>query len=143
MPPRTPARPYVANPRSPEAGVADGARPGSRLARFGALLRERRVAASLTQAELAERAQLDVSYISQLERGLRDPSLSSMESLAGALGLSMSQFFDEATDDAASAHARAITQELLTLDDAAQRDAIEIVRRFRAAVERAKALRTR
>jgi hypothetical protein len=66
-----------------------------------------------------------------------------MESLAGALGLSMSQFFDEATDDAASAHARAITQELLTLDDAAQRDAIEIVRRFRAAVERAKALRTR
>jgi len=111
--------------------------------RFGALLRTRRVAASLTQADLAERAQLDVSYISQLERGLRDPSLSSMESLAGALGLSMSQFFDEAMGDAASAQARVIAQELSSLDDDALRDAVEVLRRFRAAVERAKVSRAR
>jgi transcriptional regulator with XRE-family HTH domain len=143
MPPRAPARPYVANPRSPEPGVADGAKPGSRLARFGALLRARRVAASLTQADLAERAQLDVSYISQLERGLRDPSLSSMESLAGALGLSMSQFFDEAMGDEASAQTRVIAQELSSLDDDDFRDAVEILRRFRAAVERAKPPRAR
>lgn len=139
--PRVPARPYTPGAKgrpSPE-GVADGARPGARFARFGERLRALRAAASLTQAELAERADLDVSYISQLERGLRDPSLSSIEAVVGALGLSVAQFFDDtfaAAGATRDAQARAIAQELSSLDEESRQDVVEILRRFRAAVER-------
>lgn len=55
---------------------------------FGDLLREYRVAARLTQEELAERSQLSVRAISDLERGraLR-PRVASVRQLAIALGL--------------------------------------------------------
>ena len=59
---------------------------------FGALLREYRRAASLTQAELAERAGLSVEGIGALERGdRRSPWASTVESLAEALKLETQQ----------------------------------------------------
>jgi len=136
--PRPPARPYASSAKrgSQRDGVADGATPGTR---FGERLRALRVAASMTQADLAERAHLDVSYVSQLERGLRDPSLSSIEAVTGALGVSLAQFFDGSSGEAldvTDAQARAIARELSALDDEARRDVIEILRRFRAALER-------
>jgi transcriptional regulator with XRE-family HTH domain len=45
----------------------------SRLARFAELLRERRLAAGLTQAALAERAGLSERGVRHLERGLGQP----------------------------------------------------------------------
>ncbi|MFO0604543.1 MAG: helix-turn-helix transcriptional regulator [Polyangiales bacterium] len=145
--PRVSARPYAPGAKgpTPRGGVAEGARPGARFARFGERLRALRTAASLTQAELAERADLDVSYVSQLERGLRDPSLSSIEAVAGALGLSVAQFFDDAAAAAGAARdaqARAIAQELSSLDEESRRDFVEILRRFRAALERAASRRS-
>lgn len=136
--PRPPARPYASSAKrdARRDGVADGATPGTR---FGERLRALRVAASMTQADLAERAHLDVSYVSQLERGLRDPSLSSIEAVTGALGVSLAQFFDGSSGEAldvTDVQARAIAQELSALDDEARRDVIEILRRFRAALER-------
>jgi len=53
--------------------------------RFGRALREARLAAALSQEELADRAGLHVSYISQLERGLKSPSLDSVAALAQSL----------------------------------------------------------
>lgn len=97
----------------------------------------RRLAAELTQADLAERAALDVSYVSQLERGLRDPSLSSLDALAGALGLSLSEFFDDGASDPLASQTRTLAQELSALDETTRRDAVEILRRFCRAVTRA------
>jgi predicted ATPase/DNA-binding XRE family transcriptional regulator len=55
---------------------------------FGQLLRHRRKAAGLTQEELAERANLSVRAISDLERGLRSvPQRETVHLLAGALDL--------------------------------------------------------
>jgi non-specific serine/threonine protein kinase len=55
---------------------------------FGELLRRHRVAAGLTQHELAERAGLSVRGISDLERGLRPgPHRDTVERLAQVLGL--------------------------------------------------------
>lgn len=56
--------------------------------RIGERLRAYRVRAGLSQAELAERASLTVSAISQLERGVRTrPHLHTLRQIADALGL--------------------------------------------------------
>jgi len=56
---------------------------------FGALLKRYRLAAGLTQEELAEHANLSVRAISDLERGLKTtPRRDTVELLAEALGLS-------------------------------------------------------
>jgi transcriptional regulator with XRE-family HTH domain len=65
------------------AGMADR-EDGS----FDALLRRRREAARLTQAEVAERSGLTSQAISMLERGVRrEPRVRTVELLADALGL--------------------------------------------------------
>src|SRR5260370_22768292 len=59
---------------------------------FAELLREKRLAHGLTQEELAERAQLSVRAISDLERGLkRAPRARTLRMVVGALGLSESE----------------------------------------------------
>jgi predicted ATPase/transcriptional regulator with XRE-family HTH domain len=59
---------------------------------FGALLRQHRLAAGLTQEELAGRAGLSTRGLSDLERGVRRaPYLPTVRRLAAALGLSESQ----------------------------------------------------
>ena len=48
-------------------------------------LRQRRIELGLTQAELAAKLGVDQAYISDLERGQRNPSLSRLAPLADAL----------------------------------------------------------
>jgi non-specific serine/threonine protein kinase len=66
--------------------------PGTSTTSFAALLRRYRLAAGLTQEELAERANLSVRAVSDLERGVRRiPYRETVETLAAALGLSAEQ----------------------------------------------------
>ena len=53
---------------------------------FGERLRELRVARNLTQTELAERSGSNRPFISNLERGIKVPSLTMVLRLANALG---------------------------------------------------------
>jgi transcriptional regulator with XRE-family HTH domain len=46
-----------------------------------------REAKKLTQAALAKKAKVSVSYVSMLERGMRVPPLDTLESIAKALGV--------------------------------------------------------
>ena len=58
-------------------------------ASFGELLRERRIAASLTQEKLAEMCHLSPKTVAALEQGRRRaPRLSTVKEIADALGLS-------------------------------------------------------
>lgn len=52
---------------------------------LGARIREMRQGKSLTLSELAEKTQLTASYISQVERDLIDPSLTSLRKISKAL----------------------------------------------------------
>ena len=58
------------------------------LSTLGLNVRERREARALTQEKLAERAGLDATYISGIERGLRNPGIKNVARLAKALRLS-------------------------------------------------------
>ncbi|MCY4258375.1 MAG: helix-turn-helix transcriptional regulator [bacterium] len=55
---------------------------------FGAYLRSQRKLAQLTLRELSDLAQVSNPYLSQLERGLHQPSVRVIKSLAKALNLS-------------------------------------------------------
>ncbi len=56
--------------------------------RFGVKLRELRQQKKLTQEELADRAGMHFTYIGQIERGLRNPSLVNLYKLSKALKIS-------------------------------------------------------
>jgi transcriptional regulator with XRE-family HTH domain len=55
------------------------------LAKLGLNVRKRREARELTQETLAERASLDPTYISGIERGLRNPGIKNVAKLAKVL----------------------------------------------------------
>ncbi|MGE0503535.1 MAG: helix-turn-helix domain-containing protein [Rhizobiaceae bacterium] len=59
---------------------------------LGQRLRDRRLALGLTLKEVADRAGLSVGFISQIERGITTPSLSSLVSVARVLGAHVSDF---------------------------------------------------
>lgn len=63
---------------------------------FGAYLRAQRQSASLTLRELATLANISNPYLSQLERGLHQPSVAVIRSLADALNLSAEVLLAEA-----------------------------------------------
>ena len=61
------------------------------LAALGQNVRRRREARELTQEKLAEKAGLDPTYISGIERGLRNPGIKNVARLAKALGLTTAE----------------------------------------------------
>ncbi|NJO75083.1 MAG: helix-turn-helix transcriptional regulator [Leptolyngbyaceae cyanobacterium RM1_406_9] len=60
---------------------------------FGRAVRKRRRELDLSQEELAERAGLHRNYISDIERGDRNPSLENIQKLAKALDTKVSALF--------------------------------------------------
>jgi transcriptional regulator with XRE-family HTH domain len=55
-----------------------------------------RVAAGLSQEELAERSSLHRTYVSSVERGRRNISLANIYSIADALGVDVRKLFEDA-----------------------------------------------
>jgi len=54
-------------------------------AAFGRVLREQRNTAELSQEQLALNADVDRTFVSQMERGIRQPTLTTLFKLAKAL----------------------------------------------------------
>ena len=63
---------------------------------FGSAVRSLRGKSALSQEALAERADLDRTYVSGIERGVRNPTLRIIEHLATALGVTTVELFSEA-----------------------------------------------
>ena len=62
-------------------------------AKFGSVVRSQRQGAGLSQEELAHRSGLHRTYVTDVERGARNPSLNSIKKLSDALGVSLSDLF--------------------------------------------------
>jgi transcriptional regulator with XRE-family HTH domain len=93
LPGARPCRNRVPSP-SPTGGLPHGYRVGvsddpwkAQLEALGALLRAQRTAADLSLRELSELTKVSNAYLSQLERGLHEPSLSVLRAIASALGV--------------------------------------------------------
>ena len=62
---------------------------------FAASVRKLRYGLGISQEELAERADLHRSYIADLERGARNPTLLTIKKLARGLGVSAADLLSE------------------------------------------------
>lgn len=67
-------------------------------AAFGEVLRELRQANSFSQEALAQESGLDRTYISLLERGLRQPTLNTQIALSKALNVSLVRLIQRVQD---------------------------------------------
>ena len=66
---------------------------------IGNKLKELRVLKGLTQEELADRSELSKGFISQLERNLTSPSITTLMDILQCLGTTIGEFFNEAPDE--------------------------------------------
>jgi transcriptional regulator with XRE-family HTH domain len=70
-------------------------------AAFGEAIRQMRGERGLSQEALAEACGLDRTYISGIERGSRNPSLTNILKIAAALGVRPADLFARAEDSSA------------------------------------------
>lgn len=63
---------------------------------LGTLIRAQRAAAGLSLRDLAERTSISNAYLSQIERGLHEPSLTVLRAVADALGLPLASLLERA-----------------------------------------------
>lgn len=63
---------------------------------IGRILRRKREALRISQEELAARSEVDRSYISILERGLKSPTIETLEKICAALGTLPERVIEEA-----------------------------------------------
>ena len=59
-------------------------------------LKRERAAKAWSQEELADQSGLHRTYVSGVERGVRNPTITVVEKMARALGVSMGRLLDEA-----------------------------------------------
>lgn len=67
--------------------------------KFGARVRELRMAKGLSQKDFAEMCQLDRTYVSSLEHGKRNICLKNIAVIAVVLEVSLSQLFEKVVFD--------------------------------------------
>ena len=95
---------------------------------LGMAIKAQRASLGISQEELAHRAGLHRTYVSDLERGARNPSIESIEKLAGALQVSVSNLFEGAGNGSSS---RQMEEILLVQDNT--RDVDLTIRAFKKA----------
>ena len=67
--------------------------------RVGRALRRHRLAKGLSQEEFADLCGLDRTYVSGIERGLRNPTVVVLERMAAVLGIPSIAFLEVEVDD--------------------------------------------
>ncbi len=85
---------------------------------LGAFIRAQRQLARLSLRQLAEVADVSNAYLSQVERGLYQPSAQVLKGIAGALNLSAESLFAQAgLLDERAQHSRRSVEEAIQLDE--------------------------
>jgi transcriptional regulator with XRE-family HTH domain len=62
--------------------------------KLGENLKKLRLKKKLSQGDLAKKLEVDRAYISNIENGRMNPTLSTLEKIAGALGVSIKELVD-------------------------------------------------
>lgn len=67
--------------------------------KIGEKIKELRIQKSLTQEELADRAELSKGFISQVERDITSPSIATLVDILQCLGTNLEEFFANTTSE--------------------------------------------
>ncbi len=108
--------------------------------KFGDFIKSQRKLAELSQRELAKLADLSDAYLSQLERGLHEPSVRVLNGLSDALNVPadrLLRFLGRNGDDGETSEDVVTTEKAILLDDALtdvqKQSLLDIYRSFIAA----------
>ena len=110
------------------------------LKQLGTYIRSQRKLAEMSQRELAALVNLSDTYMSQLERGLHEPSIRVLRSIAGGLNIGIDNLLRfmgaETDDDASGDDGQPLTAEAGILGDpdlteTQKRALLEVLRNFR------------
>lgn len=69
--------------------------------RLGRRIRQLRQTSNLTQEQLAEMADMNVTFLGQIERGAKSPTVDTLGKISDALQISLSELFVFVGDDRA------------------------------------------
>ncbi|WP_156254185.1 helix-turn-helix domain-containing protein [Pseudactinotalea terrae] len=89
----------MAEPVDATVAGSDDLRAAAQVAGLGSAIKSARRRLDLSIAELAHSAGVSLGLVSQLERGMGNPSLQTIAKLADALGLTVSQLLEESGSD--------------------------------------------
>lgn len=87
------------------------------ISRIGPLIARERLGRGLSIEQLARRAGVSAGLLSQLERGIGNPSLETLSSLARALAISIGSFFEGPEDEDPNAVVHPASRKRLVLSD--------------------------
>lgn len=102
--------------------------PGSRdEEQIGKRIKAMRLRLGLTQEQLGERADLHYSYVGQVERGDKLPSLKSLKKLARALNTNVEVLLEEGEDYLSTSSAELLIRELSSMLEGRSLEDIRLV----------------
>jgi DNA-binding XRE family transcriptional regulator len=106
QPRETESRPDLQPRRAPARGPRETPNPPEPLWResVGRELREERRASGKRLVDVAEDAGVSPQYLSEVERGLKDPSSELLAAISGALGLSVAEIATRVASSALGPH---------------------------------------
>ncbi len=62
---------------------------------LGKKLKQLRISSEISQQDLANTAEVDRTYISEIERGIGNPSILTLANICYALGITLAELFEE------------------------------------------------
>lgn len=99
-------------------------------AALGNRIRESRISKGYTQQDLAERAEIGVVYISEIERGVKMPSLNIFLKIVDALDVSADYVLRDEISSGKEYVCNEITEKLLALTPSQRRTASDILNAY-------------
>ena len=99
---------------------------------LGLRIRELRNERHMSQEELAFKAGISAAHLGQIERALKNPTVDTVDKIAGALGVPITVLFtdEQAKLDAGNPVIGKINAHLMDMTEDQQRDFLRIVRIF-------------
>ena len=102
---------------------------------LGKRIREARLKKKLTQEQLAEKAEIGVYYLGEIERGVKAPSLKVFIAIADALGVSTDSLLRDTLETGSVFVNNEITARLDTLTPKQRAGAVEILEAYIKALQ--------
>jgi len=95
--------------------------------KFGKRLRSLRVSKKMSQEKLAEMSELHATYIGQIERGEKNPTVETVYKLSNGLGILPDEFFRNNSNSENFSVVNQIYNDILSLSAEKQRKLCEII----------------
>jgi transcriptional regulator with XRE-family HTH domain len=106
---------------------------------FGSNLRKFRSCREWSQMELAEKADISMNFLSEIERGNKWPSPENLQNLAGALGVEVYELFrpeSEADPGMGKYMERFSKDVMIAVEESVKKSLLNVKKRYRTASKR-------